>query len=129
MRKKFICIFISIEILSYMPAYANELKLYVDNQEVYTDVAPFVKDGRTFTPARAVAEAMGGTVLWDEVTQSVRIFNTAIQDLKYSAYAIHLAKNGEALYWKISTLVDNLEYYKYRLKNGLDSDYYEKGDI
>lgn len=35
------------------------------------DVAPFIKDGRTFTPARATAEGLGAKVAWDPGLQKV----------------------------------------------------------
>lgn len=41
------------------------------------DVAPYIKDGRTYLPVRFVAEALGVTednILWDPVTRSVTIF-------------------------------------------------------
>jgi len=44
----------------------------VKNDEVATMVAaPIVKDARTFVPFRALAEAFGAEVAWDEATQSV----------------------------------------------------------
>jgi len=41
------------------------------------DVAPYIKDGRTYLPVRYVADALGVTednILWDPVTRSVTIF-------------------------------------------------------
>lgn len=40
---------------------------------LYTDVAPEVRGDRTFVPLRALAEAFGCRVEWDESTQTVRI--------------------------------------------------------
>jgi hypothetical protein len=40
---------------------------------IYADVAPEVRDGRTFVPLRALAEAFGCRVEWDESTQTVRV--------------------------------------------------------
>lgn len=45
----------------------------IDGAEKQMDVAPFIKDERTFTPARAVAEAMGGTVTWNQALRQVTI--------------------------------------------------------
>ena len=36
-----------------------------------TDVAPFIKDARTFTPARVMAEGLGAKVDWDEKLRKV----------------------------------------------------------
>ncbi|MBZ4687913.1 MAG: N-acetylmuramoyl-L-alanine amidase [Clostridia bacterium] len=38
---------------------------------IYSDVAPFTKDGRTFLPVRAFVEAFGGRVEWISATQEV----------------------------------------------------------
>ena len=47
---------------------------FVANGKVVTsDVAPFVKDGRTFLPIRALGEAMGAEVAFDEATNVVTI--------------------------------------------------------
>jgi hypothetical protein len=37
------------------------------------DVAPLVRNGRTYLPARYVAEAFGRTVTWDQASQTVTI--------------------------------------------------------
>ncbi len=47
---------------------------FVANGKVVTsDVAPFVKDGRTFLPIRALGEALGAEVSFDEATNVVTI--------------------------------------------------------
>lgn len=43
----------------------------VNGEAQVTDVAPFIVDGRTVLPFRAVAEAFGADVTWDAATQSV----------------------------------------------------------
>ena len=46
----------------------------VDGQEKSFDAAPFIdENGRTQLPVRAVAEALGATVGWDQETQTVSI--------------------------------------------------------
>ncbi len=45
----------------------------VDGLQKEMDVAPFIREGRTFTPARYVAESLGATVDWDEQEQKVTI--------------------------------------------------------
>ena len=56
-------------------------------QECYMDVAPFLKDGRTYAPLRFVAENFGCGVLWDGVTQTVYIASAMSMDL----YGIQLS--------------------------------------
>lgn len=45
----------------------------VNGQQKVMDVAPFIREGRTFTPARYVAEGLGAEVGWDEREQMVTI--------------------------------------------------------
>lgn len=41
----------------------------INDNPVEMDVAPYIKSGRTMLPARWLAEPLGATVEWDEVTQ------------------------------------------------------------
>lgn len=48
-------------------------KLYVNNREQTMNAVPLVKHGRTYLPARFVAEAFGYQVGWDEQTKAILI--------------------------------------------------------
>ncbi|MBO5453661.1 MAG: copper amine oxidase N-terminal domain-containing protein [Clostridia bacterium] len=48
-------------------------KLYINGEETVIDVPAFVQNGRTLVPVRAVSEALGVTVDWDEETPCVVI--------------------------------------------------------
>lgn len=51
--------------------YVNAM---VNGQPLQSDVKPFVNaDGRTMLPVRAIAEALGATVQWDEATQTATL--------------------------------------------------------
>lgn len=60
-------------------AYYNNIKLIINGETVTPkdvngkEVEPFVIDGTTYLPVRAVAEALGQNVSWDGATQSVII--------------------------------------------------------
>lgn len=41
-----------------------------NGEKVNSDVAPYIKDGRTLAPIRAILEALGMTVSWDAGTQT-----------------------------------------------------------
>jgi hypothetical protein len=45
--------------------------IYINDEPLTIDVAPLIKDGRTYLPARYVAEAFGFRVEWDEATGKV----------------------------------------------------------
>ncbi len=49
---------------------ATAVDLYVDTAKIDTDVPPVVVEGRTLVPVRAIFEALGATVAWDQETQT-----------------------------------------------------------
>ena len=55
-------------------AFYNNIKLSVYGQIVDTEGnEPFIVGGRTYVPARYVAEAMGGVVKWNETENTVEV--------------------------------------------------------
>ena len=64
--------------------YQKNINVFVDGSYIgYTDVRPFVEDGRTLVPVRAVAETMRAEVLWDSGTQTITM-NKASAKLSYN---------------------------------------------
>lgn len=51
----------------------GEKIVYVNGEKKTTDVAPLIRDSRTFAPLRFVAETMGFNVDWDATSHSVTI--------------------------------------------------------
>ena len=51
--------------------FIGQLGAMVDGKASLLDVAPFIKDGRTFVPVRFIAEALGAEVKYDAATQVV----------------------------------------------------------
>lgn len=68
--KFFVAALITVFALSIC-AGAADVRVYVNNSRVNEDV--IVKDERTFVPLRAVSEALGAKVMWDQATSSVQI--------------------------------------------------------
>ena len=60
---------------SVAAAYTQEspLNVLVNGEPLESDVPPFIKDGRTFVPPRALVEALGGDVEWDPETRTVSL--------------------------------------------------------
>ncbi len=60
--------------LSALPMTAmaedEEIKVYVDGERLEFDVDPVTEDDRTLVPMRAIFEALGATVEWDDDTQT-----------------------------------------------------------
>lgn len=60
--------------LPYSLAANDDIKVIVDGSELKIaegDTKPFVEDGRTLVPMRAIFEALGATVEWDDATKTV----------------------------------------------------------
>jgi len=53
-----------------IPVQYNNIKVVVDGKELSTSKEPFVYDGTTYLPLRAVAEAVGMDVTWDAATKT-----------------------------------------------------------
>ena len=49
---------------------AGAVNLYVDTALVESDTPPQIVDGRTLVPVRAIFEAIGATVEWDDATRT-----------------------------------------------------------
>ena len=59
-----------------VPALAGaetSIRLVVDGVEVQTDVPPVLEAGRVLVPVRAVAEALGFEVAWDQATRTATL--------------------------------------------------------
>lgn len=59
---------------SYINATYNNIKIKLNNNYIDTGTdEPFIVNGRTYIPARYIAEAMGGDVSWDAENSTVNI--------------------------------------------------------
>ncbi len=54
-------------------AVYNDIKIVVDGKEVSTSTEPFIYNGTTYLPVRAIGEALGKDVSWDAQTNTVYI--------------------------------------------------------
>lgn len=54
------------------------LKLYVNGEEPSFDTAPFIRDGSTLVPFRAISEALKATVSWNQDERSVTVTRDGI---------------------------------------------------
>jgi len=68
--KRLISIALIVVMMASMMAFSalaeNEVKVTVNGVEVLFDQPPVISSGRTLVPARAVFEALGASVYWDE---------------------------------------------------------------
>lgn len=49
------------------------VKLFVNGEEPTLNTAPFIRDGRTLVPFRAISEALNAEVSWDQAERSVTV--------------------------------------------------------
>ena len=74
--KTLVCALLSLALVSQsigtFPAAAagNEVSVYLNGSLMTFDVPAQVIDGRTMAPLRAIFEAMGATVTWDDATRT-----------------------------------------------------------
>lgn len=62
----------SLSFCNTVTASADEnIKVIIDIKNVKFDVPPTIVNGRTLVPLRAIFEALGATVEWDDATQTV----------------------------------------------------------
>ncbi len=69
--------------------------VYSNNKVDEIEAAPYAENGRTYVPVRAIAEALGATVDYDDATQNITITKkdrTVIMTLGSTEYTV----NGEA---------------------------------
>lgn len=54
-----------------MAADGREVTVVLDGETIQFDVAPRITEGRTMVPVRAIFEALGATVAWDQTSRTV----------------------------------------------------------
>ncbi len=62
---------LSVFMISPVSAASGEISVYLNDKAVNFDVAPIIENDRTLTPMRAIFEAYGMNVTWDDSTKTV----------------------------------------------------------
>ena len=77
--------------------YVKPINVIVNGKKlVFTDVAPFIVDGRTLVPLRAIFEALGAEIVWNDETKTV----TSVKDgvtVSFTIGSTELIRNGEVI--------------------------------
>ena len=71
MKKIISCVIAAAAVCCTSAALADTPKVFLNGTEMTFDTAPYISDDRTMVPFRAVFEAVGADVIWDEETQTV----------------------------------------------------------
>ena len=82
------------DVNDYNVVEEEKIKVYVNGRRILFDADPMLVNGRTMVPVRAIFEALGATVTWDNNT------NTAVgvlgdTTIKITIGQTYLLKNGE----------------------------------
>lgn len=83
-RKKVLALlllFLLALIMPVRPTFASTIQIYIDDQQLQTDVEPQLIDGRTYLPLRACSEALNASVDYDSANKHITIMygDTEIQ--------------------------------------------------
>ena len=77
MKKRIISILmvltLAVSFIVPMSAMAERIKVTLNGQQINFDQSPIIVNGRTLVPVRAIFEAMGCTVLWDDANKIVNV--------------------------------------------------------
>jgi len=61
------------------PSAREDIKVFLNGVEIEFDVAPYIKNGRTMVPFRAIFEALGVEISWDGINRAIMAANDTIQ--------------------------------------------------
>lgn len=68
------------------------VKMFVNGREITPDVPPIIMDGRTLLPGRALAEALGADVEWDE--SAFRVDINSREPVAQTTEGFHVSDTG-----------------------------------
>ncbi len=79
-------------------AGTGQIRINLDGVDVACDSPPVIIDGRTLVPARAVFEAMGGSVSWNEAAREVAVTVRDVDvNLKIDSKIAYINGSGKQL--------------------------------
>lgn len=84
------------------------VKLLVNGEEIHSEVPAQIIDGTTMIPARALAEALGAKVSWDQTTHTVIVENEKYRHIQLKkadmseGIAEGLAADAQSHFWLIT---------------------------
>lgn len=79
---------------------SNLIEYTIDNETIYnlSDVAPLIKEDRTFVPIRLVSNALGVGINWDNIKRTVIINSSEVSEIEsFFDIKISSVKSGQAI--------------------------------
>gem|GEM_PF-3563004 len=75
---------------------SQPIKVYLNGNQLFFDVPPIIEDGRTLVPFRAIGEALGAKIAWEDQAQTITLDMSATKiELKIGDPVAHV--NGESV--------------------------------
>ncbi|QGG47228.1 copper amine oxidase N-terminal domain-containing protein [Heliorestis convoluta] len=94
----------------------SPIKIFVNGEEIQSDVAPQIVEGRTLVPVRAIAEALQADVEWDGETSTVYISTESAEAAAQAALRSQLRQDfsqwqrlSSAAFGEVLEKIDALE--------------------
>jgi len=78
------------------PDYKTPIRVLLNGRPIQFDQPPIIQNGRTLVPLRAIFEAMGATVEWDQATKTVTAMR-GTDIVKMTVGNSVMTKNGEKI--------------------------------
>jgi len=69
-----------------LKAWFGDIKIFVNNKQVQMDVQPFIVDGTTYVPVRALSNILNQEVAWDGTNRRIDITDKSNQYTSYISY-------------------------------------------
>lgn len=106
--KKSAAVFIALfaAVICAITSYAADISVYVNGEQLETDTAPIIVDDRTLVPMRAVFEALGASVEWDERTQTVMAYKDG-QMIGMTVGHNNMTVGGESVALDVAPIISN----------------------
>ena len=97
MKKLFAALLTLCMLLSCLPAVSAQVPItvFLDNEQISFDVEPMIQNDRTMVPMRAIFEALGATVSWNEDTRCVFAEKDGVT-VRFTIDRRVMYRNGEA---------------------------------
>ena len=88
---------LSCSFLTAQPAQAQDIIVTIDDEQLQTDQAPIIQNGRTLVPLRSIFEALGAEVSWYQSSGSIYCYrNDASLSLTVNDHYAYI--NGSQVY-------------------------------
>ena len=75
----FVCIWMAMVPGGVAHASSDVIEVYTNGVSLRSDVEPFIRDDRTYVPLRAISEALGSDVSYEEDSQTAIIINGGVE--------------------------------------------------